>query len=259
MQYRVSGGVTERLPPTLVVDLMQQRENLPIPLQAQVKQEQQEQQQQEPVLVIQPLANEAACYVYSNPVPVEGTAPRNVEILSHPMAEALSHPETLPLSHEGEVLEPVRVPGGKVFAADPKDLTASFMAELDEVLEGYTSKGEEELARKVTQVETEMEALHEMGVPGVKEEDLVPTVSGPLVPVGIYVGVQRLMPVMVRLVDVLTMTGGSYRLLSELEENPKKSSEYRRLGHSYLKTMQHTLETFQKRDMLNLNISKDDV
>ena len=132
------------------------------------------------------------------------------------------------------------------------------MAELDKVLEGYTSKGEEELARKVTQVETEMEALHEMGVPGIKE-DLVPTVSRHLVLGGIYVGVQMLTPVMVRLVDVLTTIGDSYRLLSKLEENLKKSSEYRRLGHSYLKTMKQTLETFQKRDVLNLNISKDDV
>ena len=51
----------------------------------------------------------------------------------------------------------------------------------------------------------------------------------------------------------------SYRLLSKLEENPKKSREYRRLGHSYLKTMKQTLVTFQKRDVLNLNISKHDV
>ena len=144
-----------------------------------------------------------------------------------------------------------------MFAADPKDLTASFLAELDEVLEGYTSEGEEELAKKVTQVETEMEALHEMGVPGVKEEDLVPLVSGLLVVGGIYVGVQRLTPVMVRLVDVLTTIGESYRLLSKLEGNPKKFREYRRLGHSYLKTMKQTLETFEKRDVLNLNISKD--
>ena len=209
--------------------------------------------------MIQPLANEAERYVYSNPVPEEGTAPRNVEILSHPVAEALSHPENLPLSHKGEVPESVRIPGGKMFAADPKDHTVIFLAELDKVLEGYTSKGEEELARKVTQVETEMEALHEMGVPGIKEEDLVPTMSGYLVLGGIYIGVQMLTPVMVRLVDVLTTIGDSYRLLSKLEENLKKSSEYRKLGHSYLKTMKQTLETFQKRDVLNLNISKDDV
>ena len=119
--------------------------------------------------MIQPLANEAERYVYSNPVPEEGTALRNVEILSHPVAEALSHPENLPLSHKGEVPESVRIPRGKMFAADPKDHTVIFLAELDKVLEGYTSKGEEELARKVTQVETEMEALHEMGVPGIKE------------------------------------------------------------------------------------------
>ena len=37
LQYRVSGGVTERLPPTLVVDLTQERENLPIPFQAQAR------------------------------------------------------------------------------------------------------------------------------------------------------------------------------------------------------------------------------
>ena len=37
LQYGVSGGVTERLPPTLVVDLTQERENLPIPFQAQAR------------------------------------------------------------------------------------------------------------------------------------------------------------------------------------------------------------------------------
>ena len=46
------------------------------------------------------------------------------------MAEALSHPENLPLSHKDEVPEPVRIPGGKMLAADPKDHTAIFWLNL---------------------------------------------------------------------------------------------------------------------------------
>ena len=74
-----------------------------------------------------------------------------------------------------------------------------------------------------------------MGIKGVTPEDLEPSVSGPLVPRGIYLNMKPLTPVMTKLIDVITFVFDAYRALSQFTEDKKLVREARKRAHVYFK------------------------